>query len=323
MTTAMRPEPRTLPPRPPGMPGGSGVGPVRETRRYLDDTGRVRTAAIKVPVNEYGKPTSVRMRCTRCTPRDRWVPNAVAGRGDPMCDQHDRVMSKVPIPKAPVLPWSAIAECLKPYLWLWTIDKGADGRRRWEVSAGSPGWLALVALAGMGVAQDPTVATAPVWAVAGLGVGVFTARMIRRRLTNRAMAQGKLDADPEVGRKHRAAIASVFRTVVWGVTIAGCWVAVADLAGVDPRTLAGRIVWTCLPALWLPYAATYWRWVRRQRARRETPTVAAVPDADVIPLDPDEAWVRWRYTSTVAGEKGQPIPPPPLQVVTDTTERSA
>jgi hypothetical protein len=303
-----------MPPRP-GVPAGPGAGPtaVVETRSYLDEAGRVRTAAIKVPVDaNFGRPVSTWMRCTRCTPRDRWVPNGIAGKGDPMCFVHNRVMARVPIPKAPLLPWSAIVSTLKPYLYLWTVEKDPDGRRRLEIAGASVAWLAAAAGLGVAVARYPGPPP-PAWAVLGLVLAWIVARRVGTRLTNRAKAQGKLDDDPEVGLRHRTAIASVVRTVAYAVTLAGLWVTAADLVGVDPQTLAGRIVWTVLPAVWLPWAATYWRWVRRNRQRREAaPTV--VPDqVDGVPLEPDEAWVRYVWKNRLAVERGQRLedPPPP------------
>lgn len=300
---------RALPPRPAGPPAGPGGGgvAVRETRHYVDDTDRMRTAAIKVPVNDYGKPVSTWMRCTRCTPRDRWVPNAIASRGDPVCDVHDRVMVRVPIPKAPLLPWSGIVAALRPYLWLWTVDRSPEGRRTIEVVAGSPGWLALVALAGFAAAHDRT--PPPVWAVAGLGLALFAARMVGRRLTTRAKARGKLDDDPETGLRHRIAISSVARTVAYGITAAGLWVTAAGFAGVDPEALGGRIVWTVLAVLWVVYASTYWRWVRQRRARREGPPPPTVEVID--PMEPTEAMVMFVWDTKVSVKQGQMVPAQP------------
>jgi hypothetical protein len=280
-----------------------------ESHVWIDAGGRPRTSSVLVPIDGAGRPTSTRFRC----PGGRefvWKPNPEVVRLEsegavPFCVEHRRKMSPVPIPKAAVLPVAAIRKTLRPYLYLWTVERDATGKRQIDVMGGSPILLAAVALAGVGLWRGGETPP-PALAVVALPAAWLVARIVRARLTARAAGRGQVDGDPERGKRARALIAKRARTAGYAVLSAVGWLALAVQAGTDPHTLSGRIVWTLLPVLWLPYSATCWAWIRRSRARRAT-APAAAPEV-VDPMEPDEAMVRHIWDTRVAVERGQMVP---------------
>lgn len=288
-------QPGMSPARPQGPGGGNGA--VAESRTYYDATGRRRTAAIPVPVDGNLTIASARFKCRRCA-EPVWRPLAEAQRAaaqdaTPACLVHNLRMAPAKIPDAPWFPYRGVLRALRPYLWPLLILTG-------------------LALAGLAVTAQHI--PSPVPAILALLLAVAGARRWHRRETRKAEARDRIDpTDPDTQTRTRRKLAARARTIGYAVTCAGWWVALAALLGVDPATMPGRVTWTALPAVWLPYAATYWAWIRRTRARREAAPVPESEPADPtgIPTDPDEAWVMWRWGSTVAGEKGQPVPEPP------------
>lgn len=279
----------------PASPGGN-TGVVADSRVYIDPSGKRRTAAIEVPIDQFGRAASARVKCSRCK-EPVWRPLGEVARAEaegtaPWCTVHGRHMIRVGIPHAPLLPWMGILAALRPYGWPVYL-------------------LAAAAVAGLGLAQDGQVPAAAI--AAGGAVFAFgVARVVSVRLTRRAEARGRLAEDPDAGKRARGLIGQRARAAGTATLAGSVWLAAAVQFGVDPHTLHARIVWTVLPVLWLPYAATYWAWIRRTRARRQTKPVPVPEQMDGgVPLDPDEAWTRYVWTTRVSGKRGDPLPDPP------------
>lgn len=299
------PPPRQSFSRPPTGPGGGNGGSVAESHVYVDAGGRLRTSSVLVPIGNDGTPSHVRFRCPGGKEFSwRPVPEAARLEQDgraPFCVQHQRKMAAVPIPGAALFPLSAIAAVLRPYLPPVVV-------------------LGLLAVAGGSLVNaNPPPHPAAVAALT-IAAAWAAARTVRLRLTRKAENKGRVDGgDPDRGKRARALIARRARTAAWAALAGGWWLTLAVAVGVDPHTASGRIVWTLLPVLWLPIAATCWAWIRRGRAR---PAETVAPDPEADPMEPTEANVRWIWDTRVAVERGQLVPAQPPAGVSGTNGKA-
>lgn len=264
---------------------GGLLGPgVRFSTTYYDAQNMRKSSRDPVPVDEFGCITAAKYRCPKCK-EARWVALAVAQRGDPACETDNERMVRVEIKRPPLLPWGEMWRASDRNLravWAGGLvaSEGAVAH-----AAHLPGGAALLAAAPTG------------WAAR---------RAMEWHLLRQAAKRGHVDpADEGDGKRYREGIATQARAVGY-CTAAGCaWTALAAAAGMDPSTLGGKASLTGLTLAWLPAAATWWRWVRRDRGRPEpTPDVQVIDDPS---MDPDEAETLRIWNGIMAAEKGQVV----------------
>lgn len=265
---------------------GGPVGSTRMQRRYLDDSGRYRTAREPVPVDEFGRLAGRPFRCRRCT-EVRWMPSGRlrAGGPPPMCPVHERPMSPASPRGAALLPWPAVWAAVERPL--------------------RPVWV-LPALAGAGVAVDAGNVPALAVAAGVPVVGEVARRLVRRDRTARLVRRGSLDADdPQAHKRLRAAVDRAARKC--GYAAAGATAGVASVAGLGVDGRWGAVAWSALFASWLVPAATWWR-MDRHRERPRPAVDESVPVVDEGPrMDPAEAEVRRVWGTRIGMRQGDVI----------------
>jgi hypothetical protein len=263
------------------------------SRVYYDQAGRRRTSPTEVPVDQYGQVTGAQFTCRRCKVT-KWFPAGVASKGTPACENDGLRMVSVSVQGTSLLPWSAIWAQARPQL--------------------VPVWAFLAAAAvgaGTHAAHLPPVAAVAL----AVPLAVLVARIVRTNLTARAVKRGRLDDDTDSGGRLRANFARRARTVGYWTAVGCLWLALAAHTGMDPNTVGGKMSWTVLAAVWLLPAATWWRWVRKLRDRRDTsvtPTPEPEPEPEPdggedVPMDPDEAQTRRVWSSIVAARKDEVV----------------
>lgn len=281
---------RPAPPFAPAPAATAGMlpGASRMSKIYYDGQGRRCTAAVPVPIDQFGKVVGAEYECRRCDVT-RWFSASL--KGIPTCDACGRRMVALPIRKASLLPWRG----------LWDV---AERPLR-------PVW-ALPAMAAAGYAMDRSAVPALVVAGALPVAGLLTRRVAAWQLVRVAIDKGRLDEDaPGFDRRIRAAIDRQARLVGYGAAAGTGWLALVAALGVDPSTTAGRIALAAMAAVWLVPAATWW-WKRRQVQPEPEPEAVVVDDEpeaepDGPLIDADEAQTRHRWTMYVAAKQGQPI----------------
>lgn len=293
-TTVMSPPPMQMPGQmPPGQTPGvqtpANGGAVGTSRHYYDERGNRRRAALEVPVDQWGKLTSALFRCGKCG-NSRWIALGVAAKGDPICQVHGRRMKRQPIRSAGLVPWSTLRAKVVPQLW--------------------PLWFGL-AVASLGQTVHARHANPVALAAAAVPAGVVVWLVVRWRL-NRTTAHtpaGKTAAmsAEETNKRRRNQIRRRAQAAGRWTTIAGCWLALVAVFGVDPHTLPGRAMLTVLVLLWVLPAATWWRWRRRLNAHRAATPTESEPSHMDVPMDPDEQQCRQVWTTIVAVRKDTPI----------------
>lgn len=252
-----------------------------EAARRMPLTGR------RVPVDGHGRLVAAQYECPRCR-EQRWLPVPV--KQPPLC-LRDRVSFRE------ARPVSALSWLLPPPAEVWALVS----RPLRPVLAGAGVGVAGVFAAAAEVPAVAPLALAPV-------AGVAVARWGRRRL--RGLAAGWGEPDPGAAADRWAPVTGVCTAAVCG------WTALAATAGVDPTSVGGAVSWTALAALWLPAAATWWRYLRRRNARvAPAPVVEGTPVDEGPPVDPTEAEVRRIWATVVARRPqatapGQPAPKP-------------
>lgn len=262
---------------PTGGPGGGVLPGARMSHKYFDATGVQKRSAIEVPVDGNGELAATGWRCRPCG-TVRWL--NINAKGTPVCEVHDRKMVEVVLKRPPLLPYGAIWEAVEPAL--------------------RPVWVGTaVAVAGQGAhaGHVPGVAAAAV----ALPAGWAAARWSKTRL--RAYAnQKRVDRPTEDVEKWR-------RTVGY-CTAAGClWTALAATTGVDPHHAGGVVSLATLGALWLPFAATWWRHLRQLKVAKPAPVVVVEqPDEDEDEVRRAEVVKIWNSLIGVNDPGQQAIP---------------
>jgi hypothetical protein len=245
----------------PGPPGGPAVRtPPRMTHVYFDASGARKTSRILVPVDECGELAGKAWACRKCT-GPTWKP--LNFKGVPVCPVHQVKMTPLPLRAAPLLPYRELwAVCERPLRPVWAL----------------PGMAAL------GCAVD--AAHIPAVAVAGAAPLAFEAarRGWRRHRLAWHVGQGNLDpGDPEHGKRLRAAVDAAARKVGYCAALGASWLSAAAGLGLDPSTLAGKVVWSALLPVWALPAATWW--VKQRRTPKPRP---AAPTLDALRPETDE-----------------------------------
>jgi len=255
-----------------GTPGNAGTPPKgRMARTYYDTSGRLRRAAVEVPVDQYGTITSTQYRCRQHGVAGWWP---ISTKTAPACERCNRRMVAMDVAAPPVLPWRE--------MW------GAAERPL------RPVW-ALIAAGGAAVAVDATDLPALVFAGIAPVAGV-----VAKRIAAREVAKGRLVFEADTDREQvEASIGRAARAAGW-VTAGGFGAFAAAAAfGVDPGTWLGRAAAVALLAAWLPAAAWWWR-VNRTRKAPE-PVIVAPRERTPDEVAADEAVKLWRAEVGVAG----------------------
>jgi hypothetical protein len=264
-------------------PGGATVAPLgspERSRTYYDEQGRLHTANKPVPVDKFGRLTSVEFVCRRCDIDDEWYPTAQIPKGQaPTCGKCRRAMQPVPVKDAP-WPWrETLAMVERPLRPVWG--------------------LGAVAAAGAGVADGSTSALLFL-------AGAPVVGELARRITARWRIRRELDRVAETGRR-----------VGYTAAAATGWLAVPAAFGVD-SPVAAAVTWGSLAAAWVIPAGGWWRRERDARnAPKSEPVVVA--DAEPVgPLeDAGEKYVRLVWAARLAAKQGvQVIDPDTGQPVT-------
>lgn len=275
----------TVPTAPAATPGAPGLpaGAAREATVYYDTTGRRRTSANPVPVDQFGQLVAGQYAC-RIHKTTYWFPLSIKDN-IPTCPACNRKMRREPIRRAPLLPWRQ----------LWQ----ASNRHLCPVAA-------LPVAYGAGAALHTTAGAGLVMLGLAPAAGVVATRAARRRGLKVAEGRGRVDGDaPGSDKRIRAAIDRQARVVGYGVAAAAGWLAVAGELGVDGHTVGGVVSLAALAAVWGLPAATWWRKLRTKPA--PPATVEAAGDLAEVPMNPDEAYTRRIWANIVAAQKGQRI----------------
>jgi hypothetical protein len=265
-TTAVRP-----PARQPAKPLPQGAA--RWSKTWVDKDGLPHVTSFAVPVDDNDYRTAhVKHVCSK----GHIDVTLADGRAERRrCDQEVWLLPSerkfCPDHSCPMEPTEKVSGGVLPWGKLWQqVEKPA--RPLWA--------LAAVAAAGGGVqAEDPLgLAVAAPLAAAGVWWGT------RKVLTTLAVRKGRIDPDQTTGRRVDR-IGRVSRAAGWTTLAAGEWLAAA--AAVDPSTLAGKVVWSCLPVAWAVCAAPWWRHVETLR-NRPAPVEEAPADPKPRELSDDE-----------------------------------
>lgn len=273
----------------PALPAGTGVkvpvpaGAARMQSWYVDGRGRHCKVPRPVPVTADDRRTEHRLgTCPKadCGHTD-WV---LPGSGRRFCPTHGSALS--------------------------VAADGRGERRRalarevWVLHGAScfP-WLALVVLAGGGVAARLTRVTP--WYVAAGSVVAWVAGygVARALLWQQAVKRDRVKPGQKKGRRV-ARIDRAARRVGWHALLGLVWVAAA--ATVDPLTVAGQVVWAVLVVGWCVRSYPWWVQVDARRSRATTPALVAALPAGPPPVDPvlQAAAATW---ATLIGQQGGPL----------------
>ncbi|MCW6003835.1 hypothetical protein K1W54_04460 [Micromonospora sp. CPCC 205371] len=256
------------------------------SRSYYDESGKRHNVNRSVPVTESGELAAHEYDCPQC-PDDPPVWLAVNIKTVPHCDVHG-------------IPLTRSDEQRK-----WRIE--VPFAQIWDVVDERVRVAALTAAVGAaGVAVDQ--AQMPWWghaaqlaAIPAAIAGSWWATKVY--LTRQARLRGTLDPNDEVaGKRRRRLIARRARIAGYSAAVAGMWVQLADLLGVDFTDPRGPLLAAALAGAGIIASRPYLRYVDDRRGRRGELVTAArdgsvasepVPDAgEQLRVYVTERWQR-------------------------------